>query len=243
LFDWRTRLVCPISLLLNADGHAAKIYAQPPAAEQVRADLQALANGHTFAPPFEGFYVGQPHRDFFKFGVAYMWAGYPEEALPYLEKVLARSPANVRVQVAVAQIHLDANRLPAAEQAFRKVLDLDDGNAEAANGLGLALAKQGRAAEAQNLFERAIAAKRDYSDAINNLGVLYAKQGKLNDAISAFNYGIQMTPNDDILYLNLGRIYVQSGNLDRARQVMQQLLDRHPDNITARRALTELENR
>jgi tetratricopeptide (TPR) repeat protein len=243
LFDWRTRLVCPLSLLLNSEGHLVKIYAQTPTAEQVRADLELLATGNVPQQAFPGFYVSQPHRDFFKFGVAYMWAGYPEQALPYLQKVLARSPGNVRVQVTVAQIQLDANRLHEAIEAFRKALNLDSGNAEALNGLGLALAKQGLTAEPEECFKQAIALKRDYSDAINNLAVLYAKQGKMNDAVSAFEYGIRVAPNEDILYLNLGRIYVQSGKLERARQVMQQLLDRDPDNATARHALAELSSR
>ena len=243
LFDWRTRLISPLCLLLNGDGHVVKIYAQTPPAEQVRADLEYLARGDVPQQAFPGFYVSQPHRDFFKFGVAYMWAGYPEQALPYLQKVLARSPGNVRVQVVVGQIQLDANRLDEAAGAFRKALNLDSANAEALNGLGLALAKQGQSGEAEEQLKQAIALKRDYSDAINNLGVLYAQQGKVNDAVSAFEYGIRMAPNEDILYLNLGRIYVQSGKLERARQVMQQLLDRQPDNATARRALAELSGR
>ncbi len=243
LFDWRTKLVTPLSLLLNRDGHAVKIYAESPAPAQLHADLAGLASGSAAGRAFPGFYVNRPHRDFFKFGAAYLWAGYPEQALPYLDRVLLRSPGNVRVQVVVGETHLDANRLGAAEAAFRKALDVDSTNADARNGLGLALAKQGRTSDAEQQFKQAIAIKRDFSDAINNLGVLYGQQRKVSDAISAFTYGIRVAPNEDILYLNLGRMYVQSGNLERARQVMRELLDRKPDNATARRALAELDNR
>jgi tetratricopeptide (TPR) repeat protein len=311
LFDWRAKLRTPLSLLLNERGEAVKIYADVPSSAQVRADLTLLSNGKLPRETFAGFYVDQPHRDFFKFGAAYLWAGYPEQALPYLQRVLARSPGKLRVQVLVGQVHLEAKRFDAAEQSFRGVLGVNGGNAEAwsglgdvceargdlagaladyekalglkpdlfytllnagrmchklneakkaegfyakaveinaqspeaLNGLGLAFAKQGRAPEARERFERAIALRRDYSEAINNLGVLYVQQGDVNDAISAFKYGIQVAPNEDILYLNLGRTYVQAGNMDRARQVMQQLLDRKPDSITARRALTELNSR
>jgi lipopolysaccharide biosynthesis regulator YciM len=51
---------------------------------------------------------------------------------------------------------------------------------------------------------------------------------------------IQVAPDEDILYLNLGRAYIQTGKVDRARELMQQLLDRKPDNAIARRALQEL---
>jgi len=85
--------------------------------------------------------------------------------------------------------------------------------------------------------------KRDYAGAINNLGVLYIQQGKTNDAVAAFEYGIGVAPQDETLYLNLGRIYAQQGEFDRARQLMQQLLDRKPDSATAKKALQDLNGR
>ena len=120
---------------------------------------------------------------------------------------------------------------------------MDAHSAEAANGLGLALAKQGKLETARVYFEQAITARRDYADAINNLGVLYAQQGKINDAIEAWMYGIRVAPDEDILYLNLGRTYVRMGQNDKARLIMQQLLDRKPEDVTARRALQDLNGR
>ena len=307
LFDWRTSLVTPFHLLLNRDGQAIKVYAKTPSSEQVKADLAKPGS----ALPFAGFYAGDPHRDFFKFGAAYLWSGYYEQALPYLQQVLRRTPENARVLVLVGQIHLQGNRLDEADKSFRSALALNERNPEAwaglgdvhdarkdlkaaresydralalkpdliytllnagqladklneqtraedfyrralelnpqqpeaANGLGLALAKQGQADNAKKFFEQAIAARRDYAGAINNLGVLYIQQGKQNDAIAAFEYGIGVAPQDEMLYLNLGRIYAQQGKIDRARQLMQQLLDHKPDSAMAKGALQELNGR
>jgi tetratricopeptide (TPR) repeat protein len=307
LFDWRTELKPPLALLLNAAGHAVKIYASVPSQQQAKADLAA----HAAALPFPGMYIGAPHRDFFKFGAAFLWSGYNEQALPYLEQVLRRTPENARVLVLVGQIHIQANRLEPAEKCFRDALrvntedaeawsglgdvcqtqknlqqalanyekalslkpdllytllnagqaadkldqqsqaeayyrravQLDGQSPEALNGLGLALAKQGHPEEARKLFEQAITLRRDYSGAINNLGVLYIQQGKVSDAIAAFEYGVRVAPDEDILYLNLGRTYTRLGNIEKARQVMQALLDRKPDSATARRALQELNGR
>ncbi|MGH9582947.1 MAG: tetratricopeptide repeat protein, partial [Bryobacteraceae bacterium] len=278
LFDWRTTLVPPLAMLLNDAGELVKVYASVPPQRQVDADLARLQR---FTPklalPFGGFYVAQPSRDFFKFGAAFLWAGFPEKALPYLERVLAQTPDNPRVLVLAGQIHFDAGRIDRAGKYFRRALALDSnsvnaliglgdvaaktdqsraaatfyGNAlridpqsaEAANGLGLALAKQGQLERARQYFERAIAARRDYAEAINNLGVLYIRQGKPNDAVAAFEYGIRVAPDEDILYLNLGRTYVQMGRIAQARLIMRQLLDRKPENETARRALQDLSSR
>ena len=54
---------------------------------------------------------------------------------------------------------------------------------------------------------------------------------------------MRVAPDADILYLNLERTYTRLGKIDNARQVMQQLLDRKPDSVTARRALQELNSR
>ena len=307
LFDWRTGLARPIAFLLNSTGQAVKVYSKVPTAEQVKADLAKRGS----ALPFPGTYVGHMRRDFFKFGAAYLSSGYPDQALPYLEAVLQRSPENARVLVLVGQIHLQANRPDAAakyfrsaveanagyaeawsglgdlasarkdlpqamtnyekalelkpdllytllnagqtadklnqqakaEAFYRRALEIDPQSADAANGLGLALAKQGHGDDARKYFEQAIRLRRDFSGAINNLGVLYMQQGKVNDAIAAFNYGIRVAPDEDILYLNLGRTYTRLGDFERARQVMQQLLDRKPDSATARHALEELNGR
>jgi predicted Zn-dependent protease len=52
-----------------------------------------------------------------------------------------------------------------------------------------------------------------------------------------------VAPDEDILYLNLGRTYLKLGQSDKAREVMQRLLDRKPDSIIARRALADLSAR
>lgn len=239
LFDWRTSLNVPLPLLLDESGQAIKIYAQAPSEQQVKTDLSNRGN----ALPFAGEYVKQTHRDFFKFGGAYLWAGYPQQALPYLEKVLERTPENARVIVLVGQIHLQAGRSDQAEKYFRGALRLDAKSAYAAYGLGALLAKRGQYDEARKLLEQAIQLRPDYADAINDLGAVFIQTGKVNDAIAAFDYGIRVVPDEDILYLNLGRTYLKIGQSDKAREVMQRLLDRKPDSTIARRALADLSAR
>ena len=244
LFDWRAPLEPQLAFLLNDAGHAVKIYATTPSDSQVNADLAALtAPALDRAVPFPGYFVADRFRDFFKFGAAFLWAGYYAQALPYLEQVLVRTPKNARTLLLAAQVSDELNLTAKAEDLYRRTLDADRNSAEANNGLGLLLAKRGQTAEARKYLERAIEIRRDYAEAINNLGALFTQQGQLNDAIGAFQYGIRVAPDEDILYLNLGRTYIQSGKLDRAREVMQQLLDRKPDNEIAKRALRDLAGR
>ncbi len=311
LFDYRVDLETPQWFLVDAGSRVRKTYAAAPDAATAQADLSALT-GPLPDPrglPFAGFFTGHPHRDYYKIGGALLQAGYTEQALPYLEEMLRRTPDSVKALLAVGRIHLEAQReaparaalvrvlaldprlaegwnemggvealaghFPealrcyekalalspdlasaslnaaqtheklgdpaAAEGVFRHLLAADPRNGDAANGLGLLLAKQDRTDEALKLFQLAISVRRDDCSAINNLGVLYMNTGQPNDAIAAFRYGMKVAPDEDILYLNLSRTWVRMGEREKARDVMQELLGRKPGNALALRALKELE--
>ena len=63
-------------------------------------------------------------------------AGYYEQALPYLQQVLRRTPDNARVLVLVGQIHLQANRMGDAEKSFRDALSSKRGEPRSVVGPG-----------------------------------------------------------------------------------------------------------
>jgi tetratricopeptide (TPR) repeat protein len=163
------------------------------------------------------------------------------EAVSNYRKALALKPDLYYTLLNAAQTADKLDDQKQAETWAREALRINPNSAEAANGIGLALAKQNQPDEARRYFEQAISLRRDYGDAINNLGVLYLQESKVNDAIAAFEFGIREAPDEDILYLNLGRTYTRLGNYDRAREVMQKLLDRKPRNATALKALADLD--
>ncbi len=148
-------------------------------------------------------------------------------------------PAFVGAGEAYAKMDDRAN----AQRSFQRALDLDPKCADAMNQLGLLAAGSNDLKGARRWFQQALEAQQDHPGAINNLGVLYAKMGQPNDSIAAFRYGIKTNPNDDELYLNLARIYVTMGEREKARAVLNELLEQKPGNAIATRALGELEAR
>ena len=243
LFDWRTSLQLPLAFLLDKNGFAVKVYAAIPKARDYQSDLAQISSHPKLALPFPGRYLVSPQRDFFKFGVAFLWAGYNAQALPYLEQKAKRTPENARVLALIGQIYLAQEDFPTAGRYFGQAVQFDKTSPESFYGLGLAQARQDHLEEARVNFQQAIALKPAYADAINDLGALYIRLGKVNDAEAAFRYGLEVAPDTDILYMNLARTYVKSGHIERAREVMQKLLDRKPDNVAARRGLQELSGR
>jgi Flp pilus assembly protein TadD len=171
LFDWRAELETPFCLLLDKDGRALKVYAQVPSARQAAQDLCQLAGdcpaGEASAPAaqargvFEGYSIKQPRRDFFKQGAAYLWSGYPEQALPYLEEVLRRTPENPRVLLLVGQIHARANRVDKARAALERALELNPNLAEAYAELAGLSENSHDWRGALSLYEKALEIKPD----------------------------------------------------------------------------------
>jgi tetratricopeptide (TPR) repeat protein len=130
-----------------------------------------------------------------------------------------------------------------AQRMFQRAIDLDPKYADAMNQLGLIYASSNDLNAARRWFQQAIEAQNDHPGAINNLGVLYAKMGKGNDSIAAFQYGIKTNPDDEELYLNLARVYITMAEREKARAVLNALLERKPGNAIAVKALGELDSR
>jgi tetratricopeptide (TPR) repeat protein len=272
IFEYRSALDLPATLLIDEASRLRKVYAGVPDANTMRKDLRVL-DGAPRALPFPGRYYATPHRNYFKLGAAFYWAGYSEHALPYLEEVVRTKPDNWKAFLAIGRIQQEAGKLREALVSYQRVIAIKPDYAgayvnaseslaslkdipsakkmieaapdspEAANQLGMLYASAGEYADARKQFERAIAARRDYSGAINNLGVLYAKIGQAKDAIAAFRYGIEVAPNDEMLYLNLGRVYVMMGDRNGAREALSRLLAHKPGSEVATKALAELDSR
>jgi tetratricopeptide (TPR) repeat protein len=163
-------------------------------------------------------------------------------ALHDFEKALAIVPDSVFALTGAGREQGKLGEFAKAEQYLERALEIDPRDAEAANQLGLIYAAQDRLEEAARCFERSIASDRAHAGAINNLGVVYMRMQKPHEAIAAFRYGIQVAPDEEMFYLNLARAYVATGDRSKARDVLDQLLQRRPDSASARKGLAELSN-
>jgi tetratricopeptide (TPR) repeat protein len=304
LFEYRAELALPLALLLDGAGRAVKVYAAIPSPEQAARDLRAQP-----APlPYAGLALQRARRDFFKLGAALLSCGYSEEALPYLEAVLARDAGNVRTLVLVGQVHREAGRLAQAQRyldeavsrdaaaaeawnelggvalaktderralecferamalqpdlvyarlnaaqtlgrlgrhgeaaaQYERVVAMENGNAEAHNGWGLALARQGESPKAEERFRVAIRLAPKLGSAWNNLGVLLLQGKREEEAVAVLREGIGASPAEEILYLNLARIHVGRKETAEARRVVEELLRQVPGSEVGRRALRQL---
>jgi superkiller protein 3 len=105
------------------------------------------------------------------------------------------------------------------------------------NNRGIALLKEGKAAEAAAHFRAAVELSPGFADAQGNLAFAYEKAGKLDDAMTAYQKLLQLDPKNATALNNLATLYSRSGRHDDAIREYEALLQRDPGNETARRNL------
>ncbi len=86
-----------------------------------------------------------------------------------------------------------------AEENLRRAVDIDLGNAQANNELGMLYRKQGRFADARKAYENALADHPDYLPALQNLGVLCdLYMGDLECALNQYEKYLDIEDNKNI---------------------------------------------
>ena len=94
----------------------------------------------------------QAQGDALRRGLSLMHASQPAQAEQVLGAISAGDRDYIRAQTLLGCLFFQRSALPAAERAFRNVLGLQAGNAEARLGLGMALLRRGAATEAATVL-------------------------------------------------------------------------------------------
>jgi TolA-binding protein len=70
--------------------------------------------------------------------------------------------------------------------------------------------------------------------------VLYLRTRRPDEAVAIFEECIRNAPDFEQSYFNLAQVYALENQPAKARNVLQQLLNRHPDSQPAQKALQQL---
>ena len=235
LFDYRVDLVLPLYLLVDSESRACKIYAAPPDAAELKRDLKLVgtAAAEHEGLPFEGQYVAKPHRDYFKLGAAFYWAGYPDQALPYLTETLKRAPDNERVLLAVGKIHLEMGRHAEAKQSLVHAAALNPLNAEVWNELGGVAEAEGNTPEALRLYRKALACDPASLYALLNTAQALAKLNEHAEAETLFRKAMAADPHSADAAVGLGLLLANTERYAEAKALFLHTIEEHRDNASA----------
>jgi len=213
LLDWRTDLTLPLVLLIDGRQRVHKLYAAVPDAATLAADLKRIEDRdrRRLALPFPGDYAGLPRRNYFKLGAAFYQAGYPEQALPYLEEVVRQAPKNDKALNAIGQIHLDGGRLPEARSSLDRAVAANPALGEAWNNLGGVELGAGNLQAALRNYRRAIELLPRAAYPLVNAGEAEAQLGDAGAAAKLFQRALEVDPKDAEAPNQLGMLAAREG--------------------------------
>lgn len=236
LFDYRGPLSLPAAFLVDERSRVHKVYARVPQAAELRADLSAM-NGSdraSLALPHGGRYAGGvPNRNYFRHGAAFYQAGYPEQALPYLEAVLEKAPENFKALLAVGRIHLHFERVAAARTHLEEAVRVKPDSPEAWNDLGgLAMLEEDYRA-AERLFDKALALAPKSTYALANAAQAATRLGRIDEAEQLFRRTLELTPGDADASNQLGLLYAKQERFDEAKALFQQAIENDRAHVPA----------
>lgn len=126
---------------------------------------------------------------------------------------------------------LSAGKLDGAEKKFRAVIASASDNAQAWHGLGLAVAMQGRAAEAVPHLRKAASIAPSDAVILTNYGLVQKSAGDIPGAIQSLQKAVKIDPKALNALKGLGDALLAEGRHAEAADVFQQTLQATPDSV------------
>jgi tetratricopeptide (TPR) repeat protein len=166
--------------------------------------------------------------------------GNTAAAIEYFQRALQIDPAHPIALLNLGNAYRQQKDGEEAKRTLQKALDLSPDDPEVNYSLGMVYAQLDDAARSYDFLKKALSLRPNYPEALNNLGVLCLRTRRPQEAIASFEESIRVAPAYDQSYLNLARVYALEGDKKKARAVLLELLEQHPDHPQAKQELLEL---
>ena len=235
LFDYRADLTVPFLILVDEAGLAHKIYPSVPDSAMLTRDLALMREPDRarLALPFAGRYLTPPRRNHFRMGAAMYWAGYPEQALIYLNAALRENPDTGKAHLAVGHIHFQAGRLDLSRKYLVRATELIPNSAEAWMNMGSLELSSNNNKAAIEAFNKAIALRPDSAPALAGAGQAYARSGDASSAERLLRRSLEVDTKFADAFDQLGLLLARQNRLKEARDLLEQAITSDPNHLSA----------
>jgi tetratricopeptide (TPR) repeat protein len=163
-----------------------------------------------------------------------------EEAIRNFQRSLEFDPEYVVALVNLGNAYRQRKGWDQAKAVLQRALQIAPDDPEANYALGMVFAQRDQPEQAVEYLQKALAARPNYPEALNNLAILYIRTHRLAEAEKTFEESIRVAPLFDQSYLNLARLHAVQGETEKARAVLQSLLQQRPGHPQAEQELAKL---
>ncbi|WP_248747212.1 cellulose biosynthesis protein BcsC [Pseudomonas sp. MWU12-2037] len=168
-------------------------------------------------------------------------AGREDQARKMIEQAASQNPGQPASQVALANLQAEQGHLAQAEASYRRILASHRDDPQALSGLIAVLSQQGKADEALKLIDSIPPADQAHLGSAVSIRSLRATQvarlaeqrGDLRAAEQAYRQALVDDPGNTWTRFALARIYLGQGRTQAAKDQVNDLLKRHPDQPDA----------
>ncbi len=171
-------------------------------------------------------------------GVAASRSGNHDEAIAKFNAALALAPSCFDCHFNIGVAHMAKKDEKAAEEAWKKALEVKGDYAEALNALSTLYNNQKRFEEAAAMSAKAatLGGGSGSADATFNQGIILWNQGKAAEAKAKFEETIKLNPSHADAHFQLGMAMLNGGQLTEAVSMFETYLKLAPDGQYATQA-------
>ncbi|MDQ2779981.1 MAG: tetratricopeptide repeat protein, partial [Pseudomonadota bacterium] len=160
-------------------------------------------------------------------GINFLAQGDNEHALKQFDRVLVTAPTHAPAHNARGLALWNLKRLPEAEAAYGRAIELDAGYAQALTHRAALRTARGHHAGAAADLQRSLQLQPDRADTHHGMGVLLAAQRHTAAAVESFHEALRLRPDFIQAEINLGAAEAVLDHLPQAMQAYDRAVAAH----------------
>jgi Flp pilus assembly protein TadD len=165
-------------------------------------------------------------------GLVHLHLGDLVEAERLIRKALAVSESAI-FWANLGILLTESKRLPEAEAACLRALQLKPNHVDALYTLGILLTESKRLTEAEAACRRTLELKPGHVGALNNLGHLLKESHRLAEAETTYRLALELKPDHVDAHCNLGTLLAKSKRMSEAEAAYRRALEFNPGHVDA----------
>ncbi len=162
-----------------------------------------------------------------------------DRAIEMLHRAAETPGSGGKAERYLAEIYFRQSRFAEAAEFYRKLLEVEEDQADILNDLGNCFYKLGNYEEAVKYYLQALEAPMVPASVYRNLGLARARLNRLKEAIVALEKYVELEPDQHDVYNIIGDLYSKRGEYNSAIPYYEKFLQFRPQDPLALYCLSE----